>query len=285
MRVRTSEYKPMDFSTKAKPSGLAIAMAVAALVWTNAANAQVEAGASAVAQGEARTLDDHSHDDHLNLGLGAIRAPAYQGSDTYRTRAFPAVDASWGPLFANSRDGIGVRAIDTGLLTVGAGLTWMQGYKAKYVPDGIGKLKSGAAARGYISVRTDGFVATVGAKKGLSGDNKGAAIDASLAYPIQLSSRTTIIPTVGTTWTNRKYNNRYFGVDADQSLASGLPRFKAGDGFTNIAAALTVNHQLTDRISLGASIGVNRTLGEVKDSPLVSDKTQALGLAFFAYHF
>lgn len=275
----------MDFPSKAVFPILMVATAVTAALSATSARAQTEAPAQSVAQAEAQISDPHGDRNYLSIGLGAVYGPAYQGSDEYRTRALPTIDAAWGPLFANFRDGVGVKAIDTDFITAGVGVTFMQGRKAKYVPEGIGKLESGAAARGFVSLRARGFVATVGAKKGVSGDNKGIAADLGLSYPIRASARMMIVPMVGTTWTDKKYNNAYWGVDAAQSLASGLPRFRAGSGFTDASAMLAVNYRLTSHISLGASAGVTRTLGDVKDSPLVSEKTQPLGFAFLSYRF
>lgn len=223
--------------------------------------------------------------DHVVIGAGAGYAPAYQGADDYRVRPLPVIDVVWGPFFANLRNGIGINAIDTDVVAVGASVAIMPGYRRKDAPDGIGKVSFGAGGRGFVSFRAAGLVATLGVTKGFAGGTKGVIADASLSYPISVSSNLTLVPAIGTTWADKKHNNRYFGVDADQSLASGLPQFRPGSGFKDASATLTAQYRLTDRISLGASGGVATLLGKVKDSPIVFHRTQPLGFLSLSYRF
>ena len=72
--------------------------------------------------------------------------------------------------------------------------------------------------------------ATLSATKIITGNTEGVIADASLAYPIVASDKLTPIPSIGTIWGDRTHNNRYFGVNAEQSAASGLPQYRAGSG-------------------------------------------------------
>lgn len=234
-------------------------------------------GASAQAQQRDR--------DHIVIGAGVGYTPAYQGADDYRVMPIPAIDISWGPFFANLRNGIGINAIDTDHVTVGASVAIMPGYRREDAPDGIGRLSFGAGGRGFVSLKAAGFVATIGATKGFAGNTKGVIADASLSYPVSVSSRFTLVPAIGATWADGKHNDRYFGVDAKQSLASGLPQFRAGSGFKDASAMLSAQYRLTDRISLGVTGGVTTLLGKVQDSPIVFHKTQPLGILSVSYRF
>ncbi|MDQ0839988.1 MipA/OmpV family protein [Sphingomonas faeni] len=246
-----------------------------------AAQAQTQSEAQAQAQAPERLQGK----DHFILGIGAGYTPTYQGSDAYRAVPVPVFDIAWGPVFANLRNGVGINVIESGPVTVGASVTYMPGYRRRDVPEGIGKLSLGAGGRGFASIRAGGLIATVGATKGFIGDNKGVIADATVSYPVRVSSRLTLIPTIGTTWADRRYNHRYFGVDADQAFASGLPRYRAGGGFKDASALLSLNYRLTDHIGLGASAGVTTLFGEVADSPLVEHKTRPSGFLSAAYRF
>jgi outer membrane protein len=221
--------------------------------------------------------------DHVVLGGGAAATPAYQGADDYRLTPFPAVDIKKGWFFANLRNGVGIEPIDTEMVTVGAGAVFMQGYRKRDVPDGIDKLSSGAGVRLFATVRAAGFVATIGTSKGISGGTEGMIADASLSYPIEITSRFKLMPTIGAIWANRKHNDGYFGVTAAESLASGLPQFDAVSGFKDVSAALTASYRLTDRITLSATGTATSLLGPVKDSPLVMHKTQPAGFLTLTY--
>jgi outer membrane protein len=223
--------------------------------------------------------------NHIIIGAGAGYAPAYQGSDNYIVLPIPAIDIVQGRFFANLRNGIGVNVIDTEHVTIGASLTYTPGYRAKDAPEGIGKLSVGLGGRGFVALKWGGAIATIGATKGFLGGTKGIIADASLAYPVAVTSRLTLIPTLGTTWADRKNNDRYFGIDAVQSLASGLPEFHTGSGFKDASAQLAASYRLTDHLSLGVSGGVSRLLGAVQDSPMVVQKTQPFGFASLAYRF
>lgn len=223
--------------------------------------------------------------DHVVIGIGAGYAPAYQGSDKYRVMPLPVIDIAWGPFFANFRNGIGVNAVDTEHVTIGASVAMMPGYRGKDAPKGIGKLSFGAGARGFMSLKAAGFVATIGATKGFVGGTKGVIADASLSRPVSVSSRFMLIPTIAASWADRKHNDRFFGVSAAQSRASGLRQFRPGSGFNDVSAMLSVQYRLTDRVSLGATGGVTTLLGKVKDSPIVAHKTQPLGFLSLSYRF
>ncbi|MGK2909146.1 MAG: MipA/OmpV family protein [Sphingobium sp.] len=234
----------------------------------------------AMAATPARAQDDN----HVVLGAGVAATPAYQGSEDYRLLPVPAIDIKQGWFFANLRNGIGVAPIDTEALTIGASAVFVQGIRRRDLPEGIGKVSDAAGARLFASLRTGGFVATLGGTRAFGG-TKGTIVDASLSYPAQISSRFTLIPTIGTTWADRKHSDRYFGITSAESLASGLPGFDAGSGFKDISGALTASYRLTDHITLSATGVVTSLLGDAKDSPLVEKKTQPSGILALAYSF
>src|SRR3546814_6300172 len=63
--------------------------------------------------------------------------------------------------------------------------------------------------------------------------------DASLSYALPVSDRMTVIPTIGTSWANGKHMNRYFGIDASEAIASGLPFYRAESGFKDVSGLIT----------------------------------------------
>jgi outer membrane protein len=208
--------------------------------------------------------------------------PAYQGSDDYRVLPLPAVDIKKGWFVASLRNGIGIEPINADSLTIGASAVFVRGIRRRDLPTGIDKVSDAVGARAFTKIRGGGFLAALGATKALGG-TKGTIVDASLSYPFQVSSRFMLAPTIGTTWADRKYNDRYFGVTAAESLASGLPRFAAGSGFKDISGSLTASYRLTDRMSLTATGSMSSLLSDVKDSPIVEKKTQPSGVLAFTY--
>lgn len=257
----------------------------ATIHYTSVLIALMLSAAPAVAQVEeaAQSEDAKQTDDHFVLGAGAAYGPAYQGADDYRLQPFPVLDIKYGPFFANLRNGIGVAVVDGEALTIGGGVVFLPGYRRKDAPAGIGKLSDGIGGRVFANVRAAGFVATIGAIKGISGGTEGFTADASLSYPIEVAPRFTLTPTVAASWADDKHNDRYFGVNAAQSLASGLPQFRPGSGFKDVSGALSANYRLSDRIGLGVTGSVTTLLGTVKDSPIVVDKTQPAVFVSLSY--
>lgn len=254
---------------------LLAASCVFSLTWSQAGLAQD--------WGNAPREQPRQNSDHVLVGIGAGYVPAYQGGDDYRTLPIPAIDIAVGPFFANLRNGIGVNVINTDTVTVGGSVVMMPGYRRRDAPDGIGSLSFGAGGRMFASLKVAGVIATVGGTQGFAGNTRGVIADASVSYPIMVSQRTMAIPTIGASWADEKHNRRYFGVNADQSRASGLAQFAPGKSFKDASALLTVSQRLTDRINVSASGGVTTLLGDVKDSPIVRRKTQPAGFLSLAY--
>lgn len=238
---------------------------VSGATWSSGAHAQAQA------------------QDRVVLGVGVAATPAYQGSDDMRVLPLPAIDIREGWFFANLRNGIGVMPVSTENLDIGASAVFVQGYRRKDVPTGIDRLKDGIGARLFTNVRANGFTLTLGATKVVSGGTKGFEADASISYPIVVSSRLTLTPTIGTTWADRKYNDGYFGITSAESAASGLAQFSGRTGFKDVSGLMTASYRLTDRITLSATGGVTALIGKVKDSPLVERRTAPTGILTLTY--
>lgn len=123
----------------------------------------------------------------------------------------------------------------------------------------------------------------MGLTKVISGGTGGIIADASLSYPVLLSPKFSLTPTVGATWANRQHNDRYFGVDNLEASASGLSPFATGAGFKDISGTLTATYRLTDRIALSATGGMPTLLSEVKESPLVDRATRPFEMIALTY--
>ena len=229
------------------------------------------------------TLSAAQAQDHIVLGAGVAATPAYQGSKDYRVLPIPVIDIKQGWFFANLRNGVGVEPIDNETVTVGASAVFVPGYRRRDVPQGVDKLSNGAGVRLFTTLRTGGFVATVGGVEVVSGGSKGFVADGGLSYPIRASSKVTLTPTLGATWADSNYNDRYFGVSASEAALSGLPRFTAGSGLKDASATLTASYRVTDQISLSATGGVTWVLGDLKGSPLVQKTEQPLAMLTLTY--
>ncbi|USU05600.1 MipA/OmpV family protein [Sphingomonadaceae bacterium OTU29LAMAA1] len=254
-------------------------VAVGILALPAPALAQVQTAVSMATE----TPDDASRRNHVVIGIGAAAVPVLQGSKDYRVLPVPAIDVQQGWLFANLRNGIGVVPIEMQHLTIGAGAVYLQGYRRRDVPIGVDRLSDGVGVRLFGAIRSGGFLGNLGVTKGLAGQTKGVLVDASVSYPVPITPRLSLTPTLGTTWANAKYNDRYFGINDREALASGLARFSAGAGFKDVSETLTASYRLTDRIGLSVTGGATTLLGDAADSPLVRRRTTPTGLLSLSY--
>lgn len=222
---------------------------------------------------------------HLVVGLATARLPAYQGADDHRTLILPVIDFSAGDYFVNVQDGVGVRLVSRPGWSASVSLAPTAGYRKRDVPEGIGRLDVGVGARAFTSVKIGGALATLGATKGIARGNRGLVLDGGLALPVQTSPKLLLIPAVGATWADARYNDRYFGVSARQAAASGLARYAPGQGLKDASVSLLANYSVTDRVSVSVLGSVTWLLSVASDSPLTVRATQSSAMTSVTYRF
>ncbi len=223
--------------------------------------------------------------DRAVVGAAVIYAPRYEGSDRYRFVPVPLIELRYGRFFANPRKGVGYVVVKRRKLTITAGATYVRGYRRQDAPEGVGRLSSGVGARVAADLKTHGVRLTLGMTKVLSGGVDGALADAGLSVPVPVTSRLILIPGVSATWADRRYSDRYFGVTPAQAAASGLPVFHPGGGIKDVAATLAATYRVDDHISLAATGAITALTGDVKDSPIVLERTQSSAVVSVSYRF
>jgi outer membrane protein len=277
----------MRYPSFSSPQIITAVAMLTTMLWHGAAHAQAEPPIEDPLVGVTGDGPPNGpgNEDHFAIGVGVAYMPAYIGSDKYRAQPLPAIDIKYGRFFVNFQDGVGANLIDMENITIGAGVVMTDNRRAKDSPRGIGKVPNGAGARGFIKLRQGGFEAVLGGTQVFAGGTRGFVADASLSYPIMINERFMLAPSIGTTWGNRKHLDRYFGVNAQQSAASGLRQYRASSGFIDVKADVAAQYRLTDRIGLGVVAGVTTLVGDIKNSPIVKEKTRPFGLMFVTYEF
>lgn len=223
--------------------------------------------------------------DRTTLGVGVASGPGYQGSDDNRTVVLPIISIERGRFFADLRNGVGYKLIDESAVEVGASLAFMPGYRRRDVPTGLDRLSNGAGARAFTALKLGGLKATIGATQAIDSGTRGLLADASLAYPLVLSPKVMIVPAVGATWGDRKYNDRYFGVTNAEAARSSLPSYRLGAGFKDVSASATGIYRVNARVSLSTTLALTRLVGDAADSPMVAHKTRPQAIVSAAYNF
>ena len=77
------------------------------------------------------------------------------------------------------------------------------------------------------------------------------------------------------TYGSGNYMDTYFGVTPEDSLASGLPVYRAGAGARDVRGWIVGTLHLSPRWHVGAGFLYARLLGDAADSPIVDERGNA----------
>lgn len=256
---------------------------------------------TAVAQPQVQSQDGW----RLGIGSGARLAPNYVGDDDYRLSALPSIRVEYGDrFFASIENGIGFnvlnragfRAGPISRIRFGRNEDGSQPFAVagNRTSDliGLGDVNTTAELGGFIEYEIVGFTSDLEVRRGVNG-HEGVVIDASIRYggrsfvlgPPLIFSLGPRVKVVGD-----NYHAAYFGVNADQALASGLPEYSAEGGLSTYGIGAMLILPLTRDGSMSAVLvsGYDRLAGNAADAPLVrqrGSRDQASAGLFFTYWF
>lgn len=219
------------------------------------------------------------------IGLGTGLVPDYGGSEGYRLLFGPVFDLRYDNFYANLWDGVGYDIIYNDQFELGVGLTHVRGRKAKYSPEGVGKLKSAVGSHAYARYYLTPTVSLTAGLTHAYGGSDGTLADLTLSYRFRPSKQVMLIPTVSATWASRDYMQGYFGINEAQAARSGLPEFDAGSGIKEVSAGLTSIYSLSRHWHITGTVTLSRYLGDAANSPLNERKWQPAGVIGVAYRF
>ena len=234
----------------------------------------------------------------LTVGAAAAVTPAWQGSRDMSVSLFPNLRLAYSDvLFASVVEGVGWNAINRDgwragpLVKVAFGRNETNGGSPFLIAGGsdaligMGDVKAAAEVGGFVERqlgarrqwRVRGEV-----RRGFGG-HEGVIADASVDYQLRFG-RT--IASVGPriTAATSAYTQTYFGIDAGQSLRTGLSRYDADGGIVSYGLGGVVIRPLDRRSVVTLFTGLNRLGAPAGDSPLIRERgrrTQVtLGLGY-----
>lgn len=118
------------------------------------------------------------------------------------------------------------------------------------------------------------------------GESDGLRARLSARYWRQVHRAVDVHVGAGFMYGDRKYNDHYFGINADNVGSAPLPAYKAGSGiheaYVNLGTALYLSKEWV----LGAGLRYGRITGDAADSPLVDQRgseNQVIGGIGVAY--
>jgi MipA family protein len=246
--------------------------------------------------------------DTLTIGIGALVTPRYEGSDDYRI--IP------GGALRGRVSGLSFSTVGTALFTdvipsaeqgkwkfvfgPVAHLTLNRSSR-KTVRDpqivALGKIPVAVELGGHAGLSKTGVVTSafdnlnfdVAVTHDVGSVHKSLIVTPSVSYGTPLSRRAYVGISASATHVGSGYAQRYFGVDAAQSVTSGLAVASPGAGFKDVSFGALANLSLTGDLRRGLSLFAlgngSRLLGEFGRSPIVRSRTQWFGGLGLAYTF
>jgi len=272
-----------------------VSSAIAAAACLAAMPAQAQTGPDPDAIPEDAAEGSVFDGDWVQVGVGVGYGPDYDGSDDYEV--FPL------PLIRGKLAGVDI-------------LPRPAGVALDFVPDGDGKVsytfgpvvrvRSGrtgdiedpvVAAAGELDTAIevgptagvsysgllnpfDSISFSVDARWDIAGAHEGRTISPSVTYFTPVSRGAAVSLALSAEHADDKFNDYYFSVTPAQSLASGLPVYKADGGFNKVGANLIAGFDLDGNLlngglALFAIGGYSRIVGDAKDSPFVAQRGSA----------
>jgi outer membrane protein len=225
------------------------------------------------------------------VGLGAAVIPDYEGSKDYKTAPVPLVSAVM-------KDGMSVELLGATLrANIVPSHTWSFGPELRYrgerndvansTVNKMGSIKGATEAGVYAGYEFDNWSIKIDVTHDISGVYNGTIGGLSVGYNWLLKPwRFTL--TGSATVADNNYMNTYFGVNARQSAASGLPTFTATGGTKDVGLTFLAGYRIDEHWGAIGAVRYSKLLGDASDSPLVDnqgDSNQYLLGVLVSYSF
>lgn len=237
--------------------------------------ATVMLGMTGVAQAGEGTFGWLSGDWYLTVGATGMVAPNFEGGKRYLLSASPIISlGKAGPTarFVSRNDNISLAMVDDG--SVRAGLTgkFLFSRDSKDELHGLDPVRWGGEVGGFFEFYpTDWLRARAELRHGIRAHNGFVAdIAADAFYDVTPTVRISGGPRVS--FASANYFDAYYGVDAQESLASGLSEYNPGGGLKSVGLGGAVTWKVTDPMTASLFGEYSRLQGPAADSSLVKER-------------
>lgn len=229
------------------------------------------------------------------VGIGGEYTPDFVGSKNGKLMPIPifsirragSVDQFRGP-----RDSASIALFDVGNFRAGPAFKYVASRRSdKYAElTGLGDVKAAYELGGFVEYFPVDWLRLRSELRQSMGGNTGTVADVSADVIVPLIQRLTISAGPRFTWKSTKATAPYFGVDAVQSVASGLPMYDARGGAHSVGFGGQISYRINPQWEVHAYVEYEKLLGDAADSPLVklrgSSNQTTIGLgASYSFDF
>jgi outer membrane protein len=209
------------------------------------------------------------------VGVGGDYKPDFQGANRSMFSPVPIFSirrAGSTEQFRGPRDSASIALIDFGDLRAGPAAKFVSSRKASSYSElnGLGDVKTTVELGGFVEYYPVDWFRTRGELRQGIGGHHGVVADLSADVIVPVIQRLTLSVGPRFTWESTNATAPYFGIDAVQAIASGLPAFNAKGGAHSVGAGAQVSYRINPQWEAHAYVEYERLLGDAANSPLVT---------------
>jgi outer membrane protein len=209
------------------------------------------------------------------IGVGGEYKPDFEGANRSMLSPVPIFSirrAGSAEQFRGPRDGASIALIDFGDLRAGPVGKFVASRKANNYTElnGLGDVSAAVELGGFLEYfPVDWFRTRVETRQGFGGHH-GVVADFSADAVVPIIQGVTFSAGPRFTWESTKATAPYFGIDAAQAMATGLPVFNAKGGAHSVGAGAQLSYRVNPQWEVHSYVEYERLLGDAAASPLVT---------------
>jgi MipA family protein len=229
--------------------------------------------------------------DRWQVGGLVYVSPKFEGAKSYQVTGFPFVAPAGfgdnGIVQIKGADDVRFRVLQFSNFELGplAGYRFGRDEEDSARLIGTGDIDGGLVLGAFATYRTGPLAFSVSYHHQATGDETGGLVRFGAEAVTRLSPTVKLTTSVGTNYATDDYMTSFFGVNALQSKASGLPVYSPSAGFKDVYIGATAAVDLSDRWTLLLIGRYAHLIGDAADSPIVETESQFYGGAALSYKF
>ena len=245
-------------------------------------------GAASAASAAQAAETQAASDWKISVGPGLYVFPKYPGSSQLQVLPFPVQDISWKDrVFSQGPDVLGVNALLGENYHVGASLSFdFQSRSASHDARlrGLPDVHYGPKLRLFADYTWWAFTGSAAVYQDIAGTGQGLTAMADLFVSAPLGNLLLSVGP-GVTWANATYTRTFFGVNAQESAASGLPQYATGSGVRDVHFNVNATYKFNSHWSANAAAVIGRLEKSAAGSPITQRRLDLNGMASVLYRF
>lgn len=214
-----------------------------------------------------------SGDWYLKVGGAVLHAPRYQGAPRGSLMFQPMISlGKAGPSarFTSRNDNISLALLDTGTFRAGAAGKLIFGRDGAVA--GMSPIRFGGEAGVFAEIYPTDFLRVRGEVRHGIRSHGGVVADLSADAFFDVTDSIQISGGPRASWASSRYFDAYYGVDATESVASGLAVYSPGSGIRAVGAGGAVTWKTTDQLTTSVFAEYERLTGPAAASSLVKQR-------------